>query len=237
MNRPLRIAILDAVPESYWGDDRGITDSTKFRILLQPENPAARLDAYYVTMDSFPARVDDYDGLLVTGSPCSVYDQHPWIERLEDLVREAAAKGKRVMGSCFGHQLLAKAFGGEVGPNEHGWLVGNFVVRITRRYDWMQPAASATGMYHFNQERVTRLPPASVAFACTDDYPDFGFMLGDNVMSFQGHPEQSRLSMQNFLDTTPTLSAEQYRRAAVNIAAAQPDARVWGAWMMRFFQS
>ena len=237
MNRPLRIAILDAVPESYWGDDRGITDSTKFRILLQPENPAARLDAYYVAMDSFPARLDDYDGLLVTGSPCSVYDQHSWIERLEDLVREAAARGQRVMGSCFGHQLLAKAFGGEVGRNEHGWLVGNFEVRITRRYDWMQPAVSVTGMYHFNQERVTRLPPAAEAFARTDDYPDFGFMLGDNVMSFQGHPEQSRLSMQNFLDTTPTLSVEQYRRAAVNIAAAQPDARVWGSWMMRFFQS
>ena len=237
MNRPLRIAILDAVPESYWGDDRGITDSTKFRILLQPENPAARLDAYYVAMDSFPARLDDYDGLLVTGSPCSVYDQHSWIERLEDLVREAAARGKRVMGSCFGHQLLAKAFGGEVGRNEHGWLVGNFEVRITRRYDWMQPAVSVTGMYHFNQERVTRLPPAAEAFARTDDYPDFGFMLGDNVMSFQGHPEQSRLSMQNFLDTTPTLSVEQYRRAAVNIGGAQPDARVWGAWMMRFFQS
>lgn len=237
MNRPLRIAILDAVPESYWGDDRGITDSTKFRILLQPENPAARLDAYYVAMDSFPARLDDYDGLLVTGSPCSVHDQHSWIERLEDLVREAAARGQRVMGSCFGHQLLAKAFGGEVGRNEHGWLVGNFEVRITRRYDWMQPAVSVTGMYHFNQERVTRLPPAAEAFARTDDYPDFGFMLGDNVMSFQGHPEQSRLSMQNFLDTTPTLSVEQYRRAAVNIGGAQPDARVWGAWMMRFFQS
>ena len=237
MNRPLRIAILDAVPESYWGDDRGITDSTKFRILLQPENPAARLDAYCVAMDSFPARLDDYDGLLVTGSPCSVHDQHSWIERLEDLVREAAARGQRVMGSCFGHQLLAKAFGGEVGRNEHGWLVGNFEVRITRRYDWMQPAASVTGMYHFNQERVTRLPPAAEAFARTDDYPDFGFMLGDNVMSFQGHPEQSRLSMQNFLDTTPTLSVEQYRRAAVNIGGAQPDARVWGAWMMRFFQS
>jgi GMP synthase-like glutamine amidotransferase len=237
MNRPLRIAILDAVPESYWGDDRGITDSTKFRILLQPENPSARLDAYYVTKDSFPESIGDYDGLLVTGSPCSVYDQHSWIERLEDLVREAAAQGKRVMGSCFGHQLLAKAFGGEVGPNEHGWLVGNFAVRITRRYDWMQPVASVTGMYHFNQERVTRLPPAAEAFARTDDYPDFGFTIGDSVLSFQGHPEQSRLSMQNFLDTTPTLSVEQYRRAAVNIGGAQPDARVWGAWMMRFFQS
>ncbi len=237
MNRSIRIAILDAVPESYWGDDRGITDSSKFRVLLQPENPAARLDAFYVSKNSFPASVDDYDGYLVTGSPCSVYDDHDWIGRLEDFSRDAAARGKRVIGSCFGHQLLAKAFGGDVGPNEHGWLVGNVEVRITRRHEWMQPAASVTGMYHFNQERVTRLPPAAEAFAHTGDYADFGYTIGDAVMSFQGHPEQSRLSMQNFLDTTPSLSTEQYERAAVNIAGVEPGPRVWGAWMMRFFES
>jgi len=237
MNRPLRIAILDAVPQKYWGDDRGMPDATKFRILLQPENPAARLDVYYVTMDSFPERIDDYDGLLVTGSPCSVHDNHAWIGRLQQLVREATQQGKRVIGSCFGHQLLAKTFGGEVGFNEHGWLIGNVEMSITRTCPWMQPAARVTGIFHFNQERVVRLPPAARSFAHTDDYPDFGFTIGDNVMSFQGHPEQSRRSMQNFLDTTPGIEPAQYRRAAANIAEAQPDARVWGAWMMRFFLS
>lgn len=237
MNRPIRIAILDAVPESYWGDDRGITDSLKFRVLLQPENPAAKLDAYHVSKDSFPASVDDYDGFLVTGSPCSVHDEHEWIGRLADFAREAVSSGKRVIGSCFGHQLLAKAFGGEVGRNEHGWLIGNFAVRITRECGWMRPAARVTGMFHFNQERVTRLPPGAQAFARTDDYADFGFTIGDGVLSFQGHPEQSRLSMRNFLDTTTGLSAGQYERAAVNIAAAEPDSKVWSAWMMRFFLS
>jgi len=201
VNRPICIVILDAVPESYWGDDRGITDSMKFRVLLQPENPAARLDVFYVSNNSFPASVGDYDGFLVTGSPCSVHDDESWIGRLGDFSREAASCGKRVIGSCFGHQLLAKAFGGEVGRNEHGWLIGNFAVRITRGCGWMRPAAGVTGMFHFNKERVTRLPPGAQAFARTDAYADFGFTIGDEVMSFQGHPEQSRLSMQNFLDT------------------------------------
>ena len=237
MGQPLRIAILDAVPESYWDDDRGITDSLKFRILLQPENPAAQFDTYYVSRDSFPDRIDAYDGFLVTGSPCSVHDEHAWIARLVGLVREAAAGGKRVVGSCFGHQLVAKAFDGEVGRNDHGWLIGNFGVRITRGYHWMQPGAAVTGMFHFNQERVTRLPEGAQAYAHTDDYEDFGFTLGDNVMTFQGHPEQSRRSMRNFLDTTPGLSAEQYSRAADNIDAADPDCRIWSAWIMRFFES
>ncbi|MDH3221450.1 MAG: type 1 glutamine amidotransferase [Gammaproteobacteria bacterium] len=234
MNKSIRIAILDAVPESYWADDRGITDSQKFIDLLQPFNTNARLDAYYVSKNQFPGNILDYDAFLVTGSPCSVHDEHDWIARLADLVRESAGLGKRVIGSCFGHQLVARAFGGEVGHNENGWLIGNFDLRITGRYDWMQPVSEITGMYHFNQERVTRLPKAAKAFAHTDHYADHGYTIGDNVMCFQGHPEQSRLSMINFLRATASVTPEQRERAVRNIEAAQPDAHIWGEWMMRF---
>ena len=235
MSKAVRIAILDAVPESYWADDRGITDSQKFINLLQPQNPAAQLDSYYVSRDHFPENIDQYDAILVTGSPCSVHDAHDWIERLTDLIRTASERGMRVVGSCFGHQLVARAFGGEVGHNEKGWLIGNFTVHISQSYNWMQPAARATGMYHFNQERVIRLPAAAQAFAHTDDYNDFGYTIGDNVMCFQGHPEQSRLSMTNFLRATDSLTAEQRARAAYHIETGEPDAQLWGQWMMRFF--
>lgn len=235
MSKAVRIAILDAVPESYWADDRGITDSQKFVTLLQPHNPAARLHSFFVSQHHFPDSIDDYDAILVTGSPCSVHDRHDWIERLTGLIRQAARQGKRVVGSCFGHQLVARAFGGEVGHNENGWLIGNFDVHISRGHDWMQPSASVTGMYHFNQERVTRLPDGARAFAHTDDYDDYGYTLGDNVMCFQGHPEQSRLSMTNFVDATESLTEAQRERAMLQIDKGTPDGHIWGQWMMRFF--
>ena len=235
LNRSIRIAILDAVPESFWDDDRGITDSQKFATLLQPQNPAARLDSYFVSKNHFPESLDDYDAILVTGSPCSVHDEHDWIRRLGGLIRQAAEQGKRVVGSCFGHQLVARTFGGEVGHNENGWLIGNFDVYIAEIHDWMQPTARVTGMFHFNQERVTRLPPAAKAFAHTEAYRDFGYTIGDNIMCFQGHPEQSRLSMRNFLQTTGSLTAEQRVTASRHIEKGEPDGHIWGEWMMRFF--
>lgn len=235
MSKAIRIAILDAVPESYWADDRGIADSQKFINLLQPQNPAARLHSYFVSQNHFPANIDNYDAILVTGSPCSVHDEHDWIERLTDLIREAAARRKRVVGSCFGHQLVARTFGGEVGHNENGWLIGNFAVHISHSHEWMRPLAKLTGMYHFNQERVTRLPDSAQAFAHTDDYGDYGYTIGDNIMCFQGHPEQSRLSMINFLKATDSMTAEQRARAAHHIDNGEPDGQLWGEWMMRFF--
>ncbi len=235
MSKAIRIAILDAVPESYWADDRGITDSQKFVTLLQPQNPAARLDSYFVSQCHFPENIDDYDAILVTGSPCSVHDEHDWIGRLTDLILQAALQGKRVVGSCFGHQLVARAFGGEVGHNENGWLIGNIDVHISRTHDWMQPSASVTGMYHFNKERVTRLPEGAQAFAHTDDYNDYGYTIGDNIMSFQGHPEQSWLSMTNFLEATDGLTPAQRERATHHIDNGTPDGQLWGEWMMRFY--
>jgi GMP synthase-like glutamine amidotransferase len=236
-NQPIRIAILDAVPEEYWADDLGITESQKFIDLLQPLNAAARFDVYYVSKNHFPPGLDDHDAILVTGSPCSVHDEHDWIARLVELVHDANERRLRIIGSCFGHQLIARAFGGEVGHNEHGWVIGNIPVHIYADPGWMQSGSVSTGLYHFNQERVTRLPPGAVAYARTDDYEDYGYTIGDNVFCFQGHPEQPHRAMVNFLNTTPGLSPEARARAESCIAAGKPDAHIWGEWMMRFFVS
>jgi GMP synthase-like glutamine amidotransferase len=130
---------------------------------------------------------------------------------------------------------VAQAFGGEVGNNENGWLIGNYPVQITSHYHWMQPAASTTGLFHFNQERVIRLPETALPFARTEEYADYGFTLGDNVMCFQGHPEQPLRAMVNFLKATDSLSREEHDRAARYIHEGEPDAHIWAQWMMRFF--
>ena len=237
MSSSLQIAILDAVPEIYWADDLGITDSQKFIDLLEPRDPDARFDVFYVSKQEFPGSLDGYDAMLVTGSPCSVHDDHDWIDRLIGLVHEANDLGLRIIGSCFGHQLIARAFGGEVGHNEHGWLIGNHRVHISRQLDWMQPTAASTGLYHFNQERVTRLPESAVAYAHTELYDDYGYTIGDNIFCFQGHPEQPHRAMVNFLRATDSLSSDERESAERYIAAGAPDADIWGEWMMRFFSA
>ena len=235
MNQAIRIAILDSVPEVYWADDLGIADAQKFVDLLQPFNPAAQFDIFFTSKDQFPKRLDDYDAILVTGSPCSVHDDHDWIARLIEVVHDAYERNLRIIGSCFGHQLVACAFGGDVGHNEQGWVIGNYAVHINGQFDWMQPPVTTTGLYHFNQERVTRLPENAIAFARTDEYENYGYTIGDNVLCFQGHPEQPRRAMVNFLNTTDGLSPEARAKAEAFIAVGEPDAHIWGAWMMQFF--
>ena len=119
MNKEIKIAILDAVPKIYWKDDDGITDAEKFIDLLAPENSEASFSTYYVAEQQFPESVDHYDAFMLTGSPASVSDDSAWIQRLSQLILEANQKGKRIIGTCFAHQLIAKTFGGEVSKNKN----------------------------------------------------------------------------------------------------------------------
>ena len=236
MNKAVNIAILDAVPEIYWDDDEGITDAQKFIDLLDPLNTDTSFDIYFVSKNQFPKSIDRYDGLLVTGSPASVHDDFDWIQRLADLIKQADEKNKRIVASCFGHQLVAKTFGGEVEFNESGWMIGNFQLTITKHFPWMRNMAEQTGLYHFNQERVTRLPETAISFADSEEYPDFAYTLGDNILSIQGHPEQPLRAMKNFLDATVhQMEPAAIEKARFKIDDGLPDAQIWGQWMMDFW--
>ena len=165
-----------------------------------------------------------------------MHDGFDWIECLSALVADADSSGKRIFASCFGHQLVARIFGGEVGSNEQGWLIGNYALEIRREYEWMQPLAGITSLFHFNQERVTRLPAAAHSFADSEAYPDFAYTLGDNILCVQGHPEQPLRAMNNFLNSmTSDISTAERRLARRMIDNGEPDADIWGQWMMRFF--
>jgi GMP synthase-like glutamine amidotransferase len=234
--KEIKIAVLDSVPRPYWADDGGITDAQKFIELLAPENSLASFSTFYVSEYQFPESVDDYDAFVLTGSPANVSDNFDWMQRLSRFVIDANQKNKRIVGSCFGHQLIATAFGGEVSKNENGWMIGNYGLRIQPEtiYSWMAPIVKNTGLYHFNRERVTRLPDGAKAFAHCEDYSDFAFTLGDNILCFQGHPEQPERAMKNFVAAT-ALTEIDLTKAKQHLENGAPDAKIWAQWMMRFF--
>ena len=62
-----------------------------------------------------------YDGLWVMGGPMDVWQEelHPWLKAEKEIIREAVeGRGMAFLGLCLGHQLLAEALGGSVGPAE-----------------------------------------------------------------------------------------------------------------------
>jgi len=63
-----------------------------FMRLLGAADPALEFAVYDVEQDEYPARVDDADAYLITGSKASVYDDEAWIAHLKAYVRDLHAR-------------------------------------------------------------------------------------------------------------------------------------------------
>ena len=145
-----------------------------FRVLDDPTDP--------VCTKPYPDATD-YDVLVVTGSTWSVTDTDmigSWIGREVEMVRAAHDAGVRVLGLCFGGQVLSAALGGEVrrvDTPEFGW----------HEVDTDLPDAIAPGPWfewHYDEFTV---PDGATEIARTAVSPQ-AFRIGRSVGT-QFHPE------------------------------------------------
>ncbi|MBP2252399.1 GMP synthase (glutamine-hydrolyzing) [Halarchaeum solikamskense] len=68
--------------------------------------------------DPTPPDLDDVDGIVLSGSTASVYDDHDWIDPESRLVKRCVERNVPLLGICFGHQLVNQALGGTVERDE-----------------------------------------------------------------------------------------------------------------------
>ncbi|HEY5721236.1 MAG TPA: type 1 glutamine amidotransferase [Allosphingosinicella sp.] len=196
--------------------------------------PGFETESFDVAAGALPAAPDAHDAYLITGSPAGVYEPHAWIPPLKAFLAGARGKAKLV-GLCFGHQIMAEAFGGRVEKSERGWGIGLQSYDVAERALWMDDVQSfAIPVSH--QDQIVVQPPASRILAANRFSP-FGLLAYDDqpAISFQGHPEWEPAFARALIE---------YRRARlpnVDTALASLDepndrARV-GEWIRRFLRS
>lgn len=62
------------------------------------------------------------------------FDDDPWILKLVDFTKKLLAQDRvRIVGVCFGHQILGRAAGAKVGRSDDGWEISVLPVELTRK--------------------------------------------------------------------------------------------------------
>lgn len=169
-----------------------------------------------------PGDFDDVEGVVVLGGPQNVGEPHPWMQAEVEFVREAHARQLPLLGICLGHQIIAHALGGEVGPMakpEAGFVrvqqvpAGN-TDTILAGIPW------GTWQLQMHGQEVKTLPPDATLLASSAGCRVQCFRAGVRTYGFQWHPECDR----PMVDALFTASAKDLAAAGVTPDAARAQA-------------
>ena len=189
-----------------------------------------------------PRNVRAFSGIGFMGGPMSVNDPLPWIPQAIELIREAVRSDVPVIGHCLGAQLMAKAFGGTVGPNpvkEIGWgevrVAENAVARAW--FGSLEPFLS----FHWHGETFT-IPPGGTRIASSTHCANQAFALGKHL-GLQCHVEMTPEMIRSWytggrdeIDASPGPGVQQpaEMEAGIEERAAglnQVAARLYDKWI------
>lgn len=139
---------------------------------------------------SFPD-IDDFDLLVIMGAPMSVgdEDEYPWLIEEKKFIKYAIEVGKKILGICFGSQLIAEVLGANVYPNkqkEIGWF--NIRKDKNTNSSFLIRFPDEVMAFHWHGDTYD-LPQKSKPVFSSSTTENQGFTYGDKVIALQFHWE------------------------------------------------
>ncbi len=121
----MKVGILNVLDSRASEIDWGGSPVALYGQFLDSAEKPLTYQGYEVVLGEFSNAIDECDAYLVTGSPTGVYDDDPWLEPLVQFIRACYAANKKLVGICFGHQMIAYALGGHAEKSDKGWGLGS----------------------------------------------------------------------------------------------------------------
>ncbi|MGP7796093.1 type 1 glutamine amidotransferase [Sphingomonas sp. CLY1604] len=197
--------------------------------------PQHSYTCYDVRAGVLPERPDTCDAYVVTGSAAGVNDGLAWVERLANFLR--AARGRaRLIGICFGHQIIAHAFGGTVVKAPQGWGLG------LHRYDLAHPVVGLpdrVSAMASHQDQVVVAPAGATVLAESAFTPCAALAYADGAaLTLQFHPEFDAAYACALVaaHSAPDIGDDLRAGAIRSLDEASDNAGI-GAWLNRYLET
>ncbi|UAB91085.1 type 1 glutamine amidotransferase (plasmid) [Ruegeria sp. SCSIO 43209] len=183
----MRICILETdVPADEMKKEHG-DFADMFETWLFPALPEATWDRFAVHSGDNLPNADSFDGYMITGCRHGVYDDLSWMTPLAGFLRHLRDRHIPVGGVCFGHQIMAHAYGAQVEKSGDGWVLGadtyDNLAAFAIHQDQVQ--SIPTGVRHVTGSPRCRIGRIAYAFP---------------ALSVQYHPEFTASFMKSLLD-------------------------------------
>lgn len=205
-----------------------------FSGFLKATFPETRIRIYNVPSGDRPKTPKDCHLWLISGSSKSVYEDFEWIHWLKSFVQEIHKEKTKLVGLCFGHQLIAHTLGGEAKKSDKGWGVGVRNFDILKEKAWMRPSLKKVKLLYSHQDQVTELPPGAEHLGESDFCRYECYQLGDHILSIQGHPEFNKdFALERYTSRQNIIGDEKFEDAKRSLKEPTSADDVW-SWIKSF---
>ena len=151
--------------------------------------------------------LDDFDGIVWTGSVLNIYDYGPSIERQIDLAKNLFTKENKIFGSWWGLQVLATAAGGSVRKNPKG-LEAVIAKNITlnekgNNHPMYKGKPKVFDSFCWHYDEIEKLPNETIVLSSNDQSNVQSISFSKNqskVWAVQYHPEFNPHWMSGLMD-------------------------------------
>jgi len=204
--------------------------------LFNQIDPNIDTQIYNVVLGEYPANVRECDAYITTGSKNSVYEDLPWLDLFKEFIRSIYSQQIKLVGICFGHQLIADTLGGKTEKSNKGWGVGVSVNQIIKQESWMQPPLETLNIIVSHQDQVIRLPHKAKLLVTSEFCPNYMYQIDDSIVSIQGHPEFSKDYSATLMKHRADKLGEKTLQAGLNSLNLETHEIVYAKWLINFFK-
>ncbi|KAL9088901.1 MAG: hypothetical protein Q9165_005958 [Trypethelium subeluteriae] len=205
MKPPLRIAILecdtplDQTRHKYGGYggvfkallEAGAVALDDPRLSSLPHHGLELTNFDVVNTEQYPS-LDDIDAILLTGSRQNAFDNHPWIVKLVEFTRKVLEEQQRVrvIGVCFGHQIVGRALGMKVDRSYAGWEISVTPMELTDRgMEIFKVDGKTMSLHQMHRDIVLEYPDDVEKLGSSPRCYVQAMYKKNKVIAVQGHPE------------------------------------------------
>ncbi|EYE90096.1 type 1 glutamine amidotransferase [Aspergillus ruber CBS 135680] len=248
MAPPLRIAVLEcdtpldninAKYEGYGGVFKELFRESAKRLgqpeKLDPETgfEISRWDI--VDGDKYP-NLDEVDALVLTGSKHNSFEDQPWILKLVEYTRQAIEHPRvRILGICFGHQIIGRALEAKVGRSDAGWEIAVCDMDLTEEGKKLF-GKDKLRIQQMHQDIVYEYPANVTPLGSSPRCVVQGMYLPGKFITVQGHPEFTGYIVTEIVSTRSKLGvfSKDVSEDALNRAVVEHDGLAIGTVFLNF---
>ena len=119
------------------------------------------------------------------------FSDNPWIQRLVEYTEEAILSNRvRVIGVCFGHQIVGRALGAKVARSEGGlWEASVCQYTQTPKGKALFGGKDVLSIFQMHKDIVYYYPKGVEELGSSDKCKVQGMYVPRKVITVQGHPE------------------------------------------------